>query len=250
MVDSPSARSSQGNGVGTLPAFERLKRDTRLSDRVARQVLQAVVGGKLAPGDRLPTERDLAQQFGVSRTVVREAVRSLAGRGIIEARAGLGLRVAQVAASDVAQAMELYLRGSSTLDYRRVHEVRTTLEVDVAGLAAARATEDEIRELGLVCDRMQDVLEDVEAASRLDFRFHEQLAAATHNELYQLLLSVVSAPLMDIRRETFALPGRAAIALSAHRSIYGSVASRDVLEARELMRSHLDDVERAWERLA
>ena len=233
-----------------LPGIERLKRDMRLSDRVAREMLQAVVSGGLAPGARLPTEKELAQQFGVSRTVVREAVRSLAGRGIVEAQSGRGLTVGQVEASDVSQAMALYMRGSSTLDYRMLHEVRTTLEVDIAGWAATRATHDDIRALGAICDRMRDVLEDVEPASELDVQFHRQLAVAAHNEFYELLLDVVSAPLMEIRRETFAFPGRAAVALSAHRGISTSVTVNDAAGARELMRAHLEDVEHAWEQLA
>lgn len=230
--------------------FQRIDRDVRLSDRVADQLLDTIVASGLRPGDRLPTERDLAGQFAVSRTVVREAVRSLAGKGIIEARSGRGLTVAAVDAAAVKQSMSLYLHGSSSIDYPRVHEVRAMLEVQIASLAAQRATDEEIQELTRVCDRMEAVLEDAEAASREDLEFHRILAVSTHNELFDLLLNAVGAPLVEIRRETFMIPGRAVVALAAHRDILSQVANRDAAGARGQMRAHLQDVERTWERLA
>lgn len=233
----------------TLPVFDQLSRKERLSDRVANRLLESIVARGLLPGDRLPTERDLAEQFAVSRTVVREAVRSLAGKGIIEARPGRGLTVAAVDAAAVRQSLRLYIHGSSSIDYRRMHEVRATLEVQVAGLAAERATAAEIGQLGEICDRMEAVLHENEAASQADVDFHRVLAASTHNELFEVLLDAASGPLMEIRRETFTLHGRAAVALAAHREILGRVAARDSSGARRQMRAHLKDVERVWERL-
>lgn len=234
---------------GVAPRFDPLSRDVRLSDRVANQLLDSIVSGGLRPGDRLPSERDLAQQFAVSRTVVREAVRSLAGKGIIEARSGRGLTVAAVDASAVGQSMTLYLHGSSSIDYPKVHEIRAMLEVQIAGLAAERASNAEIEHLTGICDRMETVLEDAGAASREDLEFHRILALSTHNELFDLLLNAVGGPLLEIRRETFALEGRPAVALASHREILGQVAARDVAGARRAMRRHLQDVEEVWERL-
>ena len=231
-------------------AFAQLDREDRLSDRVANELLDTIVSRRLRPGDRLPTERELAEQFGVSRTVVREAVRSLAGKGIIDARPGRGLTVAAVEAAAVRQSFRLYVHGSSSIDYRKVHEVRAMLEVHVASLAGRRATAGELEELGSVCDSMESVLDDNEAASREDLQFHRALAMSTHNELYVLLLDAIGDSLMEIRRETFRIHGRAAVALAAHRDILQSVASRDAGGARRKMRVHLQDVERVWERLA
>jgi len=243
-------RRNQVSAIGRGPRFERLDRDERLSDRVANRLLDAIVSRGLRPGDPLPSERELAEQFSVSRTVVREAVRSLAGKGIIEARPGRGLTVAAVDAAAVTQSMSLFLHGSSSIDYRKVHEVRAMLEVHIAGLAAQRATDEEIRRLEEICNRMATVLEDTEAASRDDIAFHRILAESTHNELYDLLLDAVAAPLMEIRRETFMLPGRIAVALAAHRDILRHVAARDATGSRGRMRAHLEDVEQVWEQLA
>lgn len=246
-----SGRAAAATVDPTRPVvFAPLDRGDRLSDRVARELLDTIVSRKLRPGDRLPTERELAEQFGVSRTVVREAVRSLAGKGIIDGRPGRGLTVAAVEASAVRQSFTLYLHGSSSIDYRKVHEVRAILEVQVAGLAARRATTGELDELASLCDSMEAVVEDNEAASREDVEFHRALATSTHNELYVLLLDSIGDSLMEIRRETFRIPGRAAVALTAHRDILRAVASRDRAGACREMRAHLQDVERLWEHLA
>src|SRR5947208_15331599 len=93
--------------------FSRIRRGARLSDRVAAQLQESIVTRGLQPGDRLPSERELGDQFGVSRTVIREAVRALAAKGVIEVRTGSGLRVAAVNAAAVSEAISLYLRGGA-----------------------------------------------------------------------------------------------------------------------------------------
>jgi DNA-binding FadR family transcriptional regulator len=233
----------------TAPLFDPLTAKERLSDRVARLLLDSIVARGLLPGDRLPTERDLAAQLAVSRTVVREAVRSLAGKGIIEARPGRGLTVAAVDADMVRQSLGLFLRGSPSIDYRRMHEVRAALEEPVAGLAAERATTSDLEGLREICDRMELVLYDNEAASQADVEFHRVLAASTHNELFSVLLDAAADQLMRVRRETFVLDGRAAVALAAHRRILERVVGGDGAGARREMHLHLRDVERVWERL-
>src|SRR5256885_15630501 len=119
--------------------FDQVTREPRLSDKVAEMMLETILSRRLAVGDRLPSERELGEQFGVSRTVVREAVRALVAKGVIEVRSGSGLRVAAVDATAVTESMSLFLRGR-TLDFEKVHEVRALLEVHIAGLAADRAT--------------------------------------------------------------------------------------------------------------
>src|SRR5439155_10446564 len=180
--------------------FPRVTRAPRLSDKVADLLLETIVVRQLQPGERLPSERELGEQFGVSRTVIREAVRALAAKGVIEVRTGSGLRVAAVDSATVSESMSLFLRGSSTLDYPKVHEVRAVLEVEVAGLAAERATEDDIAKLRAICERMEAAA-DVEEAALQDVEFHRVIAAATHNDLYLLLLDSIGDALVQIRRE-------------------------------------------------
>jgi Transcriptional regulators len=228
--------------------FRELERSDRLSDQVADGVLEAITSQGLRPGDPLPSERELAAQFGVSRTVIREAVRSLAGQGVVSVHVGRGLRVAAVEASTVSQTMNLFVLGNETLDYRRVHEVRTMIEVQIAGLAAARATVDDIAALEEICREMEAGIEDIEAASITDFEFHRLLAWSTYNELLLVMLDAISEPLMGIRRKQFGPGGRNRLALKSHREILELVSAREAAAARHAMQTHLDDVEQAWER--
>src|SRR6059058_6051972 len=108
--------------------FEQVGREPRLSDKVADVMLETILSKRLEVGDRLPSERELGEQFSVSRTVVREAVRALVAKGVIEVRSGSGLRVAAVNAAAVSESMSLYVHGGG-IDFERVHEVRTLLEV-------------------------------------------------------------------------------------------------------------------------
>ena len=144
-------------------------REPRLSDKVAEMLLDTITVRSLKPGERLPSERKLGEQVSVSHTVIREAVRALAAKGVIEARTGSGLRAAAVEASAVSESMGLFLRGAR-LDYTKIHEVRTTLEVEVAGLAAERATDEDIAGLQENLERTKAGVKDIDAVAVLDGR--------------------------------------------------------------------------------
>jgi GntR family transcriptional repressor for pyruvate dehydrogenase complex len=228
--------------------FPRVTREPRLSDKVADLLLETIVVRQLQPGERLPSERELGEQFGVSRTVIREAVRALAAKGVIDVRPGSGLRVAAVDQSTVSESMSLFLRGSSTLDYPKVHEVRAMLEVEVAGLAAVRATDEDIAGMREICERME-AERDVDAASLHDVEFHRAIARGTHNELHLLLLDAIGDALIEIRRENLAR-GAGPDTIASHREILDRIAAHDADGARAAMRRHLENVEAHWRRRA
>jgi GntR family transcriptional repressor for pyruvate dehydrogenase complex len=207
-------------------------------------MLETILSNRLRPGDRLPSERELGEQFGVSRTVVREAVRELVAKGVIEVRSGSGLRVAAVDASTVRESMLLFLRGGS-VEFEKVHEVRTLLEVHIAALAAERAQEDDLSALRAVHERMQAERDDVEAAARDDLEFHRLIARATQNELYVVLLDSIGSSLIDIRRENLG-SGSAPATLEQHARILDTIAAYDPQRAREAMAAHLEGVAAWW----
>src|SRR5919201_3639824 len=126
--------------------FGPVTREPRLSDKVAEMMRQTILSRQLSPGTPLPSERELGEQFGVSRTVIREAVRALAAKGIVEVRTGSGLRVASVDEATALESLTWYIRGGQ-IEYSDVHEVRSAIEVEMAGLAAERRTEDQLRAL-------------------------------------------------------------------------------------------------------
>jgi GntR family transcriptional repressor for pyruvate dehydrogenase complex len=227
--------------------FPKVTREPRLSDKVAELLFDTIIARRLSPGDRLPSERELGELFGVSRTVVREAVRALAAKGLIDVRTGSGLRVAAVGASTVTESIGLYLRGGR-LQYDKVHEVRALLEVEIAGLAAERASEEAINRLRVNCDDLERALDgDVEVASRLDLEFHREIAAATDNELYVVLLDSIGEALLEVRRENLRIDAGSKT-IKAHREIYESIASHDPAAARDAMARHLAHVAALWRR--
>jgi GntR family transcriptional regulator, transcriptional repressor for pyruvate dehydrogenase complex len=226
------------------PIFGQVAREPRLSDKVAEMMLQTILSKRLDVGDRLPSERELGEQFGVSRTVVREAVRELVAKGVIEVRSGSGLRVTAVAASAVSESMSLFLRGG-TLDFEKVHEVRRLLEVHIAGLAAERARPEDVAALRVVHERMEDAAADVEAAARDDLEFHRSIARATHNELYLVLLDSIGGSQIDIRRENLS-SGSAPATLQQHAQVFDRIAAHDPEGARQAMAAHLDGVAAWW----
>lgn len=241
---------SEGVPPGGTAMFSQVVREPSLSDKVTSLLLERILTGELRPGDRLPSERDLGDQFGVSRTVIREAVRSLQAKGVVDVRSGSGVRVAAVAAAQVSESMRLYVNGAmGGIGYDKVNEVRHTLEVDIAGYAALRGTPDEVRELGAVYERMAAALDDVEAASVEDVRFHRQIAVLTHNELYGVMLDSISDVLLHIRRATLGAPQRPHGALAYHRDILDAIEAGDEQAARAAMRAHLDDSLRMWQNL-
>jgi GntR family transcriptional repressor for pyruvate dehydrogenase complex len=241
--------AEQGGGrdgpESAAPAlFGQVNRERRLSDKVADMMLETILSDRLKVGDRLPSERELGEQFGVSRTVVREAVRALVTKGVIDVRSGSGLRVAAVDANAVSESMSLFLRGGA-LDFEKVHEVRTVLEVHLAGLAAERATDGDVAQLREIHERMRRETSDVEAAARDDLEFHRAIARATHNELFLLLMDSIGSSLIDIRRENLG-SGSAPMTLSQHEEILELIGAHDPEGARRAMQAHLDGVASFW----
>jgi GntR family transcriptional repressor for pyruvate dehydrogenase complex len=242
--DSGTPGVHSGTGAAAPNLFEQVAREPRLSDKVAEMMLETILSNRLSVGDRLPSERELGEQFGVSRTVVREAVRELVAKGVIEVRSGSGLRVAAVNASAVSETMSLFLRGGA-LDFEKVHEVRRVLEVHIAALAAERALPEDVDALRAVHERMQAESGDVEAAARDDLEFHRVIARSTHNELYLVLLDSIGGSQIDIRRENLS-SGSAPATLEQHARVLDRIAAHDGDGAREAMAAHLDGVAAWW----
>jgi GntR family transcriptional repressor for pyruvate dehydrogenase complex len=228
---------------------DEVERGPRLSDRVADLMLETILSRGLQPGDQLPSERELGEQFAVSRTVIREAVRSLAAKGVVSSRPGRGLAVAAVDADSVSASMNLYLRGNhQELPYERVHEVRTTLELDVARLAAERATDAELERLQAIHDGLGEILFELEEASRADYEFHRTMAELTHNPLYVIMLDSIGDVLLEIRRATMDNRKDAQRGYAEHGRILEAVVRHDGEAAREAMRRHLEHALREWRR--
>jgi len=224
--------------------FEEVRREESLSTRVAAQLEKLIQDNRLKPGDRLPSERILAEQLGVSRTVVREAVRTLVARRLLEVRSGSGTVVGSlepgVMAEFMSSMLDLSLR-SGKLGHDKVVEVRRMLEVEIAGFAARRRTEEDIMELEEILLRAQSDLGDPEVFVETDISFHECLARTSHNALFFVLLRSITDVLIEGRQLALEVPGTAERAQEYHRSIFERVRAGEVDGAREAMDRHMDE---------
>lgn len=233
--------------------FRAVARESTLVDRVAEQIEGQIVGGQLQPGERLPSERELAEQFGVSRTVIREAVRVLAAKSLLEVRSGSGTVVRSPSTRAITQSMTLLLRTGQRIDHAAIHEVRRTLEVEIAGLAAERRTPTDVAALEALLDEMAAILAEGRTAAirdrfaANDVRFHAALARATHNELFVLLLDSIADVLLEVRQIGFEGAGSHQDTLDFHRAIFEQVRAGDAPGAREAMRAHLINAEQVMQ---
>jgi GntR family transcriptional repressor for pyruvate dehydrogenase complex len=225
------------------PWSEPLPR-ARLSDRVADQIKKSILARGMTAGDRLPTEREFAVQFGVSRTVIREAVRSLEARGILTAGPGSGLRVAAVDAASVSESMTLFVRGRPELTYDQVSDVRAMVEVHIARLAAERATPDDLGRLEDACARLEGST-GTDAESQADVAFHRVIAEATHNVLYVLMLDSISDVLVESRRLSQTDPSEV-VGVGAHRPILDAIVDHNPRDAQRTMAAHLQHSDKAY----
>jgi len=227
----------------SLPV-QALKREERLSGRVAKQLEDLILGGVLETGQRLPAERELAEMFGVSRTVIREAVHNLAARGLLDARGSTGTLVSGPTTDSVAQSLSLLLRyRAEGFLVEHLHEVRRFLEVEIAARAAERVTDEDIADLQDILHRMENATNDVEASANLDVEFHQALAVATHNPLFIILLDSIGDMLLEIRYMSLRDPQTAPKALYHHRNVLEKVKSKDPTQARLAMVAHVDQSE-------
>jgi len=228
--------------LGDTPEFEPVARSVRLADKVAFALTDSILSGRLAPGDKLPSERDLCAQFGVSRPVVREAVRSLIAKGLLADNPRRGHVVSALGRDTVTESLTLYLRGQR-LDYAKLMEARTLVEVENAGLAAERASPEQVQALRDASARLQMGMS-AEAAALADVEFHRTLATATANEFFELLLDSIRDALITVQRPTLANPQIVRTARQMHDRIVAQIAAGDREGAREAMRLHLVEAER------
>jgi GntR family transcriptional repressor for pyruvate dehydrogenase complex len=216
-----------------------LHRD-KLYQQVADQIETLIAQESLLPGDKLPGERDMAERMGVSRTVVREAIRVLGVRGLVTVKTGCGTYVQEPSAKDAAASIERLLKLRQTKEpFDHIHEVRCMIEIETAGLAAQRATADEIARLQATVDGMSVHKDNLDAYIEYDHAFHEALAEATQNGLFNVLLSPISDLLHAVILVSVQAPGAVEAGLAHHRNIMAQLCQRNPEKARLAMREHL-----------
>jgi GntR family transcriptional regulator, transcriptional repressor for pyruvate dehydrogenase complex len=229
------------DSLGDQPIYKTVK-TSRLYEQIVQQVEGSILKGQLKPGDQLPAERDLAQRFGVSRTAVREAVKTLREKGLVEAYSGRGTFVTNGTSQAIRQSLDLMIRINQQDGSANLVELRLVLEPEIAGLAASKIDDQllaTMREAVAIMDRS---LRDPDAFVEADLDFHLALAEAVGNPLILSLLDSIVGLLREQRSRIFNVDGGPERGQFHHKRILAAIERRDPEAAREAMRAHLHQV--------
>ena len=212
--------------------------------KIVEQVQDLIKGGKLKPGDKLPPEHILAEKFGTSRPSVREALSALEILGVIESRGGKGNFIKDSLNSP------LYERRFRELEEEEspfeLLEARKAVETEIAGLAAEKATSEEIRGIEEALDRMKNALNDIPRLMESNRQFHIAIAKAAHNSILFQMMHYLADGLkeslwVNIKRKSWALPGHPQKYLEEHTKLLEAIKKGDKEAARKIMYNHLAD---------
>src|ERR1051325_6432666 len=220
-------------------------RSSQNTEQVVARVYELIKRADLKPGDRLPPERELAKQLGISRPSLRAGLSSLISMGVLQSRQGAGTFLVDGPPALDSEPLRLLaeLHGFS---YDHMFETRSILEVGAAGLAAERATGDQLATMAEEIAEMFAALKDPQQFLVHDIAFHRAVASASGNPTLATLVEMVSTVLYERRRETIARAHDFNEAVAWHRRIYRAIRARKPEEAREAMREHIMQAQRAF----
>ncbi len=214
----------------------------KIFEQIAEQIEQRILSGELRSGDRLPTERELSEQFHASRTAVREAMKTLAQRGLVDMRPGRGTIVIDGTSQAMRNSLGLMMRVGQAGSSANLVEVREIIEPGIAALAAIRATDEHIAVMREAVRVMDANLNEANAYIAADNDFHRALAKGTQNELILTLVDSIVDLLSEQRKQIFSVDGGPERGQIHHKRILDTIIRRDAEAAREAMRAHLQQV--------
>ena len=220
----------------------KIVQSSRLYEQIVRQIEDSIKQGELKPGDQLPAERELALQFGVSRTAVREAVKALHEKGLVEAYPGRGTFVTSGSSNSIRLTFDRMLKAGPRDGTLHLVEVREILEPEIATLAATRANEESLVQLREAISIMDKTKRDPDQFIEADLDFHLALAEAAANPLILSLIDSIVGLLREQRMSIFKVEGGAERGQYHHKRILEAIENRDPVGAREAMRAHLRQV--------
>ena len=215
---------------------------SRLYELIVKQIEESVLNGDLKEGNQLPAERELALQFGVSRTAVREAIKALHEKGLVEALPGRGTFVTNGASNPMRQSLDRILRNGHANGTAWLTEFREMLEPEIAALAALRASEEDISTMRETLSVMQEAMQDADTYIEADLDFHLGLAEAVANPMILSVIDSIVGLLREQRMHTFFVKDGPVHGQFHHKRILDAVECHDSQGAREAMRAHLQQV--------
>ncbi|MCL6634253.1 MAG: FadR family transcriptional regulator [Peptococcaceae bacterium] len=219
----------------------------KIYEEIIEQVKNLIAEGVLNPGDKLISEREMAERLKVGRSAVREAFRALEAMGIIEIRQGEGTFVKEVTKDTLAQVLALVLMTERDTA-RELLELRKILEVEAAGLASLRHTGEELKKMEEALKQMEKDIESGDLGQQADWTFHYAVAEASHNSLLVMLMDSISDTMRRVlrkaRQELYRTPGTPQRLLEEHHAIFEAIRQGRDQAARRAMFEHLDRVEK------
>jgi GntR family transcriptional repressor for pyruvate dehydrogenase complex len=223
-------------------AVYKIIQASRLYEQIVKQIEDSILQGTIKPGDQLPPERDLAQQFGVSRTAVREAVKALREKGLVEAYSGRGTFITNGTSQAIKHSLDFMMRIGQHDGLAHLAEVRQILEPEIAALAATRIQEQHVATMREAVGVMDQAVRDPDAYIEADLDFHLSLAEAAGNPIILSLIDSIVGLLREQRLKIFYVDGGPERGQHHHKRILEAVEQRDAERARERMRAHLQQV--------
>jgi len=210
---------------------------------VADRLLGRIAGGDLAPGDPIPSERELAGSYAVGRSSIREALRMLESKGVIHSVGSGSFTVAEFG-NALHHSLD-FLVSVDQADFRELFEVRHMLEAEAAALAATRSIDQDLDAMALQIDAMEAGRDSEAGFITADLRFHMAVVHATRNRLLVHLMNAIRSQLQRSLATSFHTPGLPEHAVEMHRLILEAVRAREPEEARRRMHEHVARVEQA-----
>ena len=192
--------------------------------------------GRLKPGDRLPSERALAERMHVSRATIREALRAMQLKGLIVSRHGSGSFIAGGTPEDLANALH-------HLALQDIFELRLLIEPSIAALAAQRANRQDLLRLESILQQQESELREKRMTGATDAAFHSALAEATHNRALLQVGATVMKVISPSRNESLQTTERARVSLGSHRRIVSAIQAGDPVGARQAMEEHIRSID-------
>jgi GntR family transcriptional repressor for pyruvate dehydrogenase complex len=214
---------------------------TTLTGDISRKMVTHLIRGDWASGERIPSERELCQQLGVGRASLREALKALEIMGMIETRLGDGTYVCQ-RSEFLSRPLLWAITSSSEAEIQELVEARKLIEVELAGLAAERATPSDLKEIGLHLDEMENSTGDLNQFQRSDIAFHLAIAQASHNRILMNALLLIRNLLQNWIGSALKIEGVAETALKQHQRIFMGIAKKNSSAARAEMQTHLQEM--------
>lgn len=237
-----SAMASQrSRRTDAVPEYHAVRKGRRY-EQVAEQIQRLIASGALKPGDLLPPERVLAEKFGVGRSSLRDAIRTLEVSGVVESRHGAGTVIRELTTD------ALVLPISSVLLRRRemvaeLLDVRRMIEPGLAARAARNATREEIEHLEAILKRQGERIRKGEKTIEEDSAFHYGIAVAARNGVVLKVLNVLMHLLRESRARSLQVPGRVERSFAGHQRILRAIKRRDAAGAERAVKKHLSEIE-------